>query len=73
MCAKHLLKIVGGKPGGKDDGDQKVGEWHPEFAEYMIEGMPKNPYGYNVHGHDLVSTSYWLIRKLRRAEIQKLL
>ncbi|XP_046544356.1 glutamate--cysteine ligase catalytic subunit-like [Haliotis rubra] len=43
--------------------------WHPEYADYMVEGTPGKPYGCLMAHFNLVERSM----KLRREEIQSLL
>lgn len=43
--------------------------WHPEYAEYMVEGTPGQPYGSLVQHFNIVEHNM----SFRRSEVQSLL
>ena len=44
-------------------------QWHPEYAEYAVEGTPGQPYGSLVQHFNIVEHNM----SFRRSEVQSLL
>lgn len=74
LCAERLLKIMDQRE--QEEGADRQVLWRPEFAAYMIEGTPGEPYGDNMHGGQGLLSNFNVVEpnmKARRVEIEQLL
>ncbi|KAH9508373.1 hypothetical protein Btru_050936 [Bulinus truncatus] len=66
LRAQDVLKALTKKVQQKSDSSAAT-SWHPEYAEYMVEGTPGRPYGGMIAHFNIVEANM----SLRRQEIQE--
>ncbi|XP_012941987.1 glutamate--cysteine ligase catalytic subunit [Aplysia californica] len=67
LRGQEVLKNLQEKTKVKNDSAKDVPtSWHPEYAQYMVEGTPGRPYGGSIAHFNIVEANM----RLRRQEIQ---
>lgn len=71
LKAEKLLAIMDKRE--EEEGSDRRVLWRPEFASYMVEGTPGNPYGQDEKGFLSFFNVVQSNMRLRRMEMQQLL